>query len=452
MSTNSILFLSLMLIASFIASCDARSRSDLQRALGNANSKIHRFEQKLNQAHADCSKFKSSLDHMVPMSDSYEFVIYDKNNNILGTTTSLSFINFEGAAKFDIRPKTVNPEDHVVFYSDSDYKGFHVSLPIGEYSADAIKLRPRSISSIKVPSGVNVLLFGRDHFDSEYLFVSGNVSNLVDKGFNDRTISVKIIPSYHRDENSLVSLFDNTEFQGFSQDFSQTEFKIRYFKSIKIHPDYQLEIYSQADSKLLLVISKDETNVYFKPWDRPQIYGKLVKGKTPVLELFGDIKYEGAKTIITEFQGTFVTQRFEPSSVSSLKISDGYEVQLFEHANFTGYNAVVSGHVQDLRVFAFNDITKSYRIRSKSDVIDMVQVTNYVGYHQYLPVGIHQCSSPQKAFDWCNALLYINTGLEIPTNLKMVAINEGYLWSNTFELTRDWMSRHKFTQVVISYK
>ena len=127
-------------------------------------------------------------------------------------------------------------------------------------------------------------------------------------------------------------------------------------------------------------------------------------------------------------------------------------MQLFEHANFTGYNAVVSGHVQDLRVFAFNDITKSYRIRSKSDVIDMVQVTNYVGYHQFLPVGTHQCSSPQKAFDWCNALLYINTGLEIPTNLKMVATNEGYLWSNTFELTRDWMSRHKFTQVVISYK
>jgi hypothetical protein len=451
MHKTSILLLAIFAL-SFISSSDAQSRSELRKRIGNANSKIHRVQHKLNQAHADCSKFKSSLDHMVPMSDSYEFVIYDKNNNILGTTTSLSFVNFEGAAKFDIRPRAVIPSDHVVFFSDADYKGFLVSLPIGEYSADAIKLRPRSISSVKVPAGMNVLLFGRDKFESEYLFVTESVSNLVNKGFNDKTISVKIIPSYQRDKNSLVSLFDNTNYEGFSQDFTQSQFKLNYFKSIKIHPDYQLEIYSQADSKLLLVISKDETNVYFKPWDRPEIYGKLVKGKTPVLELFSDIKYEGAKTVITEFQGTFVTQRFEPSSVSSLKISDGYEVQLFEHANFTGYNAVVSGHVQDLRAYAFNDIVKSYIIRPKSDVVDMVQVTNYEGHVQFLPVGTHQCSSHQKAFDWCNALLYINTGLEIPTNLKMVATNEGYLWSNTFELTRDWMSRHKFTQVVISYK
>jgi len=447
---SKILILLLLLLC--VTSCCARSRSELQRALSNANTKVHRIQHKLNQAHANCGKFKASLDHMVPMSDSYEFVIYDKNNNILGTTTSLNFINFEGAAKFDIRPKAVIPNDHVVFYSDIDFKGFHISLPIGEFSADAIKLRPKTISSVKIPLGMNVLLFGRDNFDSEYVFLTESVSNLVSKGFNDKTISVKIIPSYQRDKNSLVSLFDNTNYEGFSQDFSETKFKMNYFKSIKIHPDYQLEIYSQADSKLLYVISKDETNIDFKPWGRPEIYGKLVKGKTPVLELFNDIKYEGTKTTITEYQGTFVTQKFEQSSISSLRISDGYEVQLFEHANFTGYNVVVSGSVQDLRAYAFNDFMKSYRIRSKSDIIDMVQVINYEGHSQYLPVGTHQCSSHQKAFDWCNALLFTNTKLKIPSNLKMVATNEGYMWSNIFELTNDMNNRHKFTQVVITYR
>jgi len=206
-------------------------------------------------------------------------------------------------------------------------------------------------------------------------------------------------------------------------------------------------IYSRSDLKLLRVLSKDESNVYFKPWDRPEIYGKLVKGITPVLELFHDIKYEGPKTVVTEFQGTF-----ETGSVSSLMISDGYEVQLFEHANFTGYNVVVSGHIQDLRVFAFNDLMKSYIIRSKSDVRDLVQIKNYLGHIQYLPVGTHECSSHQKAFDWCNALLYTSTDLKIPTNLKMVATNEGYLWSNTFELTEDTKNRQSFSKVVIGYK
>ena len=384
---------------------------------------------------------------MMPLSDTYEFVIYDKHNNFLGTTTSLSFINFEGAAKFDVRTRTVIPDNHVVFYSDSDYKGFHISLTIGEYSADAIKLRSRTISSVKLPAGMNVLLYFRDHFDSDYVFLTDSVSNLVDKGFNDKTISVKIIPSYQHDKNSLVSLFDNTNFQGYSHDHNQTEFKVNYFKSIKIHPDYQLMIYSRSDLKLLRVLSKDESNVYFKPWDRPEIYGKLVKGITPVLELFHDIKYEGPKTVVTEFQGTF-----ETGSVSSLMISDGYEVQLFEHANFTGYNVVVSGHIQDLRVFAFNDLMKSYIIRSKSDVRDLVQIKNYLGHIQYLPVGTHDCSSHQKAFDWCNALLYTSTDLKIPTNLKMVATNEGYLWSNTFELTEDTKNRQSFSKVVIGYK
>lgn len=437
----------ILFLTIFIVSCDARSRSEYQRALGHANTKISRMKQSLNQAHADCSKFKSSLDNRMPLSDTYEFVIYDKRNNFLGTTTSLSFINFEGAAKFDVRTRTVIPDNHVVFYSDSDYKGFHISLTIGEYSADAIKLRSRTISSVKLPAGMNVLLYFRDHFDSDYVFLTDSVSNLVDKGFNDKTISVKIIPSYQHDKNSLVSLFDNTNFQGYSHDHNQTEFKVNYFKSIKIHPDYQLMIYSRSDLKLLRVLSKDESNVYFKPWDRPEIYGKLVKGITPVLELFHDIKYEGPKTVVTEFQGTF-----ETGSVSSLMISDGYEVQLFEHANFTGYNVVVSGHIQDLRVFAFNDLMKSYIIRSKSDVRDLVQIKNYLGHIQYLPVGTHDCSSHQKAFDWCNALLYTSTDLKIPTNLKMVATNEGYLWSNTFELTEDTKNRQSFSKVVIGYK
>jgi len=439
----------IILILLFV-SCEARSRSELQRALGHAKSQIGRVKQSLNQAHADCGRFKASLDHMIPMSESYEFVIYDKNNNFLGTTTSLSFINFEGAAKFDIRPKAVIPDDHVVFYSDIDFKGFHVSLPIGEYGANTIKLRSGTISSVKVPSGMNVLLFSRDNFDSDYLFLTESVSNLVNRGFNDRTVSVKIVPSYQHNKNSLVSLFDNTNYEGFSQDFNQTEFKMNYFKSIKIHPDYQLEIYSQSDSKRLRVISQDETNMIFKQWDRPEIYGKLVKGKSPVLQLFGDIKYDGSKTVITRFEGTFESDKFDANSISSLMISDGYEVQLFEHTNFTGYNVVVSGHVQDLRAFAFNDIVKSYIIKPKSDVRDMVQIINYEGHVQYLPVGTHQCSSHQKAFDWCNTMYY-NAKIKIPSNLKMDATNEGILWSNTFEITHD-SYRKSFSQVVISYK
>jgi len=59
MRTISILFLTIV-IASFIASCDARSRSELQKALGNAHSKIRNVEHKLNQAHTDCNKFKAS--------------------------------------------------------------------------------------------------------------------------------------------------------------------------------------------------------------------------------------------------------------------------------------------------------------------------------------------------------------------------------------------------------
>jgi hypothetical protein len=188
----------------------------------------------------------------------------------------------------------------------------------------------------------------------------------------------------------------------------------------------------------------------FKQCDRPEIYGKLVKGKTPVLQLFGDIKYEGSKTVITRFEGTFESDKFDASSISSLMISDGYEVQLFEHANFTGYNVVVSGHVQDLRAFAFNDIVKSYIIKPKSDIRDMVQIVNYQGHVQYLPVGTHQCSSHQKAFDWCN-VMYYNAKIKIPSNLKMDATDEGILWSNTFEMNQD-SYRKSFSKVVISYK
>lgn len=425
MSKYFILFITLLIV-----SCEARSRSEYSDALGYANQRTWKVQKDLKRAQSDFQNYKASLNNIVPETDEYEFAIYDKDGNFIGATKSLHFANIPNS-RFVIRPKSVIPNDHVIFYSDAFYEGLYISLPIGKYPASSIQLSARTISSVKIPSGYSVILYMEDNLEGINLFLSESIANLDYKYFNDATVSLKITPPM-KYTNSIVSLFDGPNYNGDALQFNDTNIKIslKNFNSVKIQPGYQLMVYIRSNSKLTWVFSNDTSNF---PCCRIDLFAKLVKGTTPVLILSEDINYQGEYTYITKYEGTFESEMFNPASTSSLKISDNYEVVLFENKNFTGSSIVISGEVMDLRQYTFNDKMRSFRVRSKTNVADLVTF-NHDHMTQFLPIGTHYCSTfDQRIIDFCNPKVFRYIEKYVPNNMIVEATKHGLIWSTTYE-------------------
>jgi len=415
----------ILFITIYIVSSEARSRSEYSEALGHATKQKWKVQDELKKAQTDLANYKASLNNIRPMSDEYEFVVYDKFGNFIGATKSLHFVNIPNS-QFAIRPKTVIPNDHVVFYSNTNFEGLYISLPIGDYPTSSISLSARTISSVKIPSGINVILYMQDNLEGQRIFLSESIANLLNREFNDATVSFKIIPTVQYTD-SIVTLFEGSNYDGIAQQFNDTnvEISLKNFRSIKIKPGYQLMVYIRSNSKLTKVFSNNESDF---TCCRIDLFAKLVKGTTPVLILYEDINFQGEYTYITQYEGTF-----EQASTSSLKISDKYEIVLFENKNFTGSSVVISGQVMDLRQYTFNDKMKSFRVKSKSNVADLVRFNH--GYvSQFLPIGTHYCSTfNQRIIDFCNPKVFRYIEKYVPNNMIVEATKHGLIWSTTYD-------------------
>ena len=88
-------------------------------------------------------------------------------------------------------------DDKAKFYTDCNYVGKEVSLGIGRYDVSSLTstggIGNDSISSIKIPQGLKVILHEHD-FTGRKLELTTDVSCLIDKSFNDFTSSIEIKP------------------------------------------------------------------------------------------------------------------------------------------------------------------------------------------------------------------------------------------------------------------
>ena len=80
----------------------------------------------------------------------------------------------------------------VIIYSDSDYRGWSVELPVGSYSG--LGIGNDRLSSIIVPAGYRVTLYEDGPFKGRSLELNSSRANLGD--FNDRATSAIVsVPS-----------------------------------------------------------------------------------------------------------------------------------------------------------------------------------------------------------------------------------------------------------------
>ena len=84
------------------------------------------------------------------------------------------------------------------FYKDCSFGGTSASLPAGSYTLSQLQaygILNDDISSLRVSSGYQVVLYWDDNFGGSTLTVTSDNDCLVDEGWNDKVSSIRIVPT-----------------------------------------------------------------------------------------------------------------------------------------------------------------------------------------------------------------------------------------------------------------
>ncbi|NND82564.1 MAG: hypothetical protein HKN50_09065 [Gammaproteobacteria bacterium] len=84
------------------------------------------------------------------------------------------------------------PDNHVTVYTECDFRGLGRRLPAGEYrDMGAIQLKNDSISSVRIPAGLELNVFQNENFDGFSTRFTGDIVCL-DKGWNNQISSLRV--------------------------------------------------------------------------------------------------------------------------------------------------------------------------------------------------------------------------------------------------------------------
>ena len=321
----------------------------------------------------------------------------------------------------------------VTVYSDVNYGGYAVGLPLGEHDMAALAaygIINDDISSLKVPSGYKVTLYDNSGFGGESRTYTSDAS-YVGGDFNDRCTSIKVstagvsgkgglyklqnrnsglymdVNNNSTENNANVVVFADE--QGDPSQFWQlTEvgegiYSIKNYRSGKVLDIMdnstdngavvqQYDDYSAANQQFILLDAADgyyylaashcgkvvevpssslEWGEWCKLYDNngsATQQWKLVDYKPQgyaVATVYKDADYKGSSLGLPEgsYNATdLALYGIGADQISSLKVTPGYRVILYDGDNFDGENVSYTGDTNHFP--SFNDKTSSIRIEA----------------------------------------------------------------------------------------
>jgi len=89
----------------------------------------------------------------------------------------------------------------VTVFADCPFAGQSISVAIGNYNMNQMGVPNDSISSLRVPSGLQIILYEHSDFGGASVTVTSDAACLNDRGWNDRTSSYKVVAAPARAGN-----------------------------------------------------------------------------------------------------------------------------------------------------------------------------------------------------------------------------------------------------------
>ena len=125
-------------------------------------------------------------------------VLNPNDNSGMGASSSSDGYSMNQDVLIGIQPPSKHADNPVAtFYSDIDYKGKAVDLPEGEFLLSSLQsygITNDDISSLKVKSGFNVVVYENDGFGGKSKSYTASTANMGSE-WNDQVSSIKIEPN-----------------------------------------------------------------------------------------------------------------------------------------------------------------------------------------------------------------------------------------------------------------
>lgn len=267
-----------------------------------------------------------------------------------------------------------------IFY-DIDHKGLFMDLPvIGRYTASQISLPARSVSSIIIPNGYQVIMYASGN---DFVVLTSSQKNL--GKFNDRMVSLEIQEIFERKPQHVAIVHSHWDFNGRATGMELGEsyqIETEQIGSISIEPEHEVFLYDGSILRDVYTSSVKSISILGKATATVRVQ-RVESIPTQYAVFYDDVDYSGTHFILmnpTVYNWTIGT-------LSSLRIPHDYQVVLRDRDS----HIVLRGNVPNLVLYFFNDraITMVYEKRTAGNIENVVifSKANFDGEMRTLPFG-----------------------------------------------------------------
>lgn len=287
----------------------------------------------------------------------------------------------------------------VTFYAKCDYKGTGVALAPGDYTAREMLqfgIPQDSISAVDVPRGLTVTLYEDDLFRGRYGTLKRSDPCLTNDRFDDVVSSISIRETFEVTtpglvakeprSNAGVTVYTECNFKGRSAVLGEGDYNLAQLKklgiinnaisSLKVADGYSVTLYENdflrgragrlaQDHSCLERDNFDDavsSVSVVRDANKPAVAPEPVAVKKSAITLYTDCNYQGRAVNLEE--GEFTTTNLAElgianNTISSIRVSEGYQVELFENDFYRGSSGTLRQNDNCLVDDRFNDTISS---------------------------------------------------------------------------------------------
>jgi hypothetical protein len=299
------------------------------------------------------------------------------------------------------------------FYKDCNYTGaYAVNLAPGAYTTADLVARgmvDKDLSSFTLNSGYELQLFKSDNLQGSYTTFTASTSCLVSYGLNDSVSSLRLrsttnqlpVVSFAKPAAGAILLATATvNIAVNAADSDGTISLVEFYNGSTKLGQATVAPYNftwsnvAAGTYTLIAKATDDRGGQ----STSQI--TITVSSTPAATVYKDCPFSG--TAVGLAPGTYTLSQLQSlgvgnDEVSSVKVTSGYQVQLFADNNFTGSSVTLTADNSCLTSNSFNDKTSSIIISavSAAPVATVYKHCYYGGYAVGLGIGTYTLSQLQ---------------------------------------------------------
>jgi hypothetical protein len=274
--------------------------------------------------------------------------------------------------------KSENAATTRIFY-DANHEGLFMDLPvIGRYNASQISLPTRSVSSIIIPNGYQVILYANEN---NFIVLTSSQKNL--GNFNDKMVSLEIQEIFEKKQEHVAIVHSHPDFNGKKTGIELGEsyqIPTAQIGSIMVEPEHEVFIYDGSVLTDIYASSMNRVSISASTTATVQKVGSI---PTQYAVFYEDIDYRGPHFILLNP----IVYNWTIGKLSSLRIPHDYQVVLWERDS----HIVLRGNVPNLVFYLFNDraMTMVYEKRTIETIENVVifSKANFYGEMRTLPIG-----------------------------------------------------------------